>query len=548
LSRSARVVGRLAKNLRWQRLYKNVKFVDLAERARIRDSVALRDAPDAVLTDGDSLINSVAWSVARFYRAELAGADELLDEVLRYAAGERPIPLREVPRSLRRSWQLVALNRLRLARFGYPDLIVLLEIDPAVAMDRIRARGKPLQAHETERFLGELGRAYARVCQLLHERRGIPVIAIPVDRLSRDEAVQMIADAVLEHVAGANDAAEAEPPPRNGIEVVATTMSGSIEDQRKVGRIGPEFRARTSRPVRVHEAHSHAEARALARDIVAGGGRTVVSAGGAGTFNAVLEGAHVDGVPPPDLRLAFLRKGSADLIGKALAIPDRLPEAVEAIVEGIERDRCVEADILAVAATAPDGRVETRHLVGFGGFGMFGEVPRFTETRLVKLYKGVLGTLFGDLGPFFVGLALAAIWWRLRLLLGRVSPIALTLDGEPTPPETWGAVVVLNGDLGRDFPLGRGLPLSSGAFRVVALPYRGMRLALKQIAASRSGAVLDHPERYEALVRTVSSLVVCPTRPRPTMVNVDGLRMMTTGEVRVSVAGRVRLVAGRSDP
>jgi hypothetical protein len=164
---------------------------------------------------------------------------------------------------------------------------------------------------------------------------------------------------------------------------------------------------------------------------------------------------------------------------------------------------------------------------------------------VIKFYKGVLGTLFGDLGPFFVGLALSSIWWRVRLLLGRVSRISLTLDGEEVPAATWGAVVVINGDLGDDFPLGRGLPLASGSFRVVALPYRGVRQALRQIAGSRSGAILDQPERYGALVRTVRSLVVRPARPRPTMVNVDGLRLMTEGEVRISVSGRIRLVAGR---
>jgi diacylglycerol kinase family enzyme len=73
--------------------------------------------------------------------------------------------------------------------------------------------------------------------------------------------------------------------------------------------------------VRVHVASSHAEAQAMTSAIVSGGGRTVVSAGGAGTFNAVLEGAHAGGAVPPDLRLAFLRKGSADLIGKAMGMP-----------------------------------------------------------------------------------------------------------------------------------------------------------------------------------------------------------------------------------
>jgi len=545
LSRSAQVIGRLAKGLRWQRLYKNLKFVELSERTRIRDYVTAHDPPDVILTDGQPLVNSAAWSVAHFYKEELLGDDEELYHALRYLAGEETIPLRELPYYLRRAWQLALLNLLRLGRFRFPDLIFLLDLDPAVAMARIRARGKPLQVHETKAFLGELGRGYARVCDLFQEWRGIPLTRIRVDQVSLEEAVQTVAEGVLEHVLAGPNIGTADRPQPGAIEVIATTISGSIQDQRKVQKIGPEFRSRTSRLVRVHAAGSHAEARAVAHAIVAEGGRMIVSAGGAGTFNAVLEGAHLGGSVPSDLHLAFLRKGSADLIGKALGIPDQLSAAVEAIVEGIEADRCVPADILVVETTEPDGRVQRRHMVGFGGMGVFGEVPRFTESRLIKLYKGILGSLLGDLGPFFVGLALAMGWWQLQRLLGRVPPISLTLDDHQIPPETWGAVLVLNGDLGTDFPLGRGLPLKSGSFRVIALRYRGLRQALRQMRAARRGTILDEPESYGAVVRTVRRLTVRPTEVRPYMVNVDGGRMLTRGKVHISVSGQVCLISGR---
>ena len=545
-SRFTQAVGGLAKGLRWQGLYKNLKFLELTERTRLRDYVATHDAPEAILNDGDSMVNTAAWAAARFYREQLSGDDDELYAGLLYLAGEETIPLREAPRYLNRAWQLVLLNRLRLGRFTYPDLIVLLEIDPAAAMARIGARGRPLQAHETEAFLGELGRAYERVCTLLDARRGIPLIRLRVDRLSHEETVQRVIDATMERVIGVRAAATADLSSSDRIDVVATTMSGSFQDQAKVGRIGPELRARTSRPVHVHRAHTHAQAQAIAHDIVMRGGRTIVSAGGAGTCNAVLEGAHVSGGVPHDLRLAFLRKGSADLIGKVLGIPDELPDAVRAIVGGIESGDTVDADILAVEAAAPDGRVQRRHLVGFGGFGVFGDVPRFTESRAIKYYKGLLGTLFGDLGPFFTGLTLATGRWQLEHLLGRVGTLSLVLDDDELPPETWQAVIVLNGDLGQDFPLGRGLDLASGTFRVVALRYGGPRQSLRQMVACKTGDVLDEPDRHGALVRTVRTLAVRPTvATQEYMVNVDGLKMMARGDASVSVEGRVRLVPGR---
>ncbi len=200
LSRSAQIVGRYAKGLRWQWLYKNLKFVELTQRTRIRDYVTTHDPPDVILTDGQPLLNTAAWSVAHFYKHDLLGDDEELYQGLRYLAGEEMIPLRELPRYLRRAWPLALLNLLRLGRFRYPDLIFLLDLDPAVAMARIRARGTALQAHESEAFLGELGRGYARVCALFQEQRGIPLTRIRVDQVPLDEAVQIVAEGVLEHV------------------------------------------------------------------------------------------------------------------------------------------------------------------------------------------------------------------------------------------------------------------------------------------------------------------------------------------------------------
>ena len=545
LCRSARIVGGFAKDLRSRRLYKNLKFVELNQRSHIRHYVTTHEPPDAILTDGQPLVNTAAWSVSHFYREDLLGDDEELYQALQYLSGEERIPPRRLPRYMGRAWQLALVNLLRLSRFRYPDLVFLLDLDPAVAMARIRARGKALQVHETEAFLGGLGRGYVRVCDLFQEWRGIPVTTIRVDQMSLDEAVQIVFDGVLDHVLSGPDIETSGRRRRDTINVIATTMSGSIQDQRKVQQTGPEFQARTSRPVRVHTADSHAEAREITHSIVAEGGRTIVSAGGAGTFNAVLEGAHLEGAVPPDVRLAFLRKGSADLIGKRLGIPDELQAAVEVILDGIEADRCVQADILAVETTEPDGEARRRHLVGFGGLGVFGEVPRFTESRLIKVYKGVLGSLLGDLGPFFVGLALATASWRTQLLLGRVPPMSLTLDDREIPPETWGAVLVLNGDLGDELPLGRGLPLGGGSFRVIALRYKGLRQALRQMKAARSGAILDAPERYGGLVSTVRHLTVRPTQERQYMVNVDGGRMLTQGEVRFSVSGQVALISGR---
>ena len=539
LSRSARAVGAIAKGMRRPRLYKQLKFVEFIERARIRDFIAAHDPAAVVICDGDPLVNSAAWSVARYYRRYLASDDERLVDVLHFLAGDRQIPVAQLGFYLQHAWQLVLLNRLGVARFGFPHVVFRLEIEPEVAMERIRARGRPLQTHETVPFLTELAAAYRKVCTVLEQRCGIPTVVV---QAAAEDAEHTAAEVArhLTHLLAART--HHEPA---ALEVIATTMSGSWKDQRKVGRIEPTFRTLTSDSCHVHTADSHAEARDLARRLVGDGSRTLVSAGGAGTFNAVLEGSHrPDGIPP-DLRLAFLRKGSADLIGKALHISDDLEEAAGAIVEGVQEDRHVAADVLTVETIEPDGGRRQKHLVGFGGLGIFGEVPRFTEGRFIKLYKGLLGTLLGDLGPFYVGLLLATFAWWIRHLRGRISPMALTVDGDSLGSDTWGAVLILNGDLGKDFPLGGGVSFGSGRFRVIALRYRGLRAAFRQIDACRTGAVLERPQDFDAVVGDAGLFEATPHgRPAGHLVNVDGLRMPTHGRVRIKPSGRIMLVAG----
>lgn len=549
LARMTRRATDAAKRTRLAWAYQRFKTLDLIGRSRMRDHVVGEGVPSVLLTDGDPLVNTMAWSVARLHRDQLERDDELVLETIDYLSGSRRIPCHRLSYYLRQSLPLVLVNRFALARFAPPDLVVLLSLDGAVAVERIRARGRPLQVHETEAALTALDAGYERICALLQSRRRVRVVRIAADRVPQAEVARLVAEIASELVPPRPEpsAGDAAGPP---IEVVATTISGSLKDQRKLSRIGPSFRARTRQPVNVHAVDSHREAREVTRDLVREGARTIVSAGGAGTFNAVLEGCHLDAGLPAGMRLAFLRKGSADLIGKMLHVPDELDAAVSAIVDGLERDRCIAADVIAVESSDARGQTEIRHLIGFGGLGIFGAVPIFTEARWVKLYKGILGTLFGDYGPFYVGLSLATVWWYVQRARGRVPALVLDMDGHVMTPQRWAAVIVVGGDLGRAFPLGRGSRFGNGAFRVVALADHGPLQGLRQLAAARSGAILGSPQRYGAIVRDVHVLTVRPIPspagrgPEVQPANVDGLAMSAAHSVHFRISGRIQLVSG----
>jgi len=100
------------------------------------------------------------------------------------------------------------------------------------------------------------------------------------------------------------------------IDVIATTISGSIKDWGKVKRIVPLFNEHGMTDVNLCTADTHAEARRKTAELVAAGGRIIISAGGSGTFNAVLEGCFDSGQDLKEVRIGFLRKGSADLIAR----------------------------------------------------------------------------------------------------------------------------------------------------------------------------------------------------------------------------------------
>ena len=138
-----------------------------------------------------------------------------------------------------------------------------------------------------------------------------------------------------------------------GVGVIATTLSGSIADWRKVERILPLFREHGREDVTLHVVGTHAEARRQACVLVEAGVGTLISAGGSGTFNSVLEGCLDAGVDPGATTLGFLRKGSADLIGKTLGMPDSIEKAIEVFAESMAINRTVRCDVIEVLGDTP---------------------------------------------------------------------------------------------------------------------------------------------------------------------------------------------------
>jgi diacylglycerol kinase family enzyme len=328
-----------------------------------------------------------------------------------------------------------------------------------------------------------------------------------------------------------------------GIHVIATTISGSVRDWGKVERIVPLFRELGRADVTLHIARSHAEARERTRALVADGARDLIGAGGSGTFNALLEGCIDAGAGLAGIRLGFLRKGSADLIGKVLGMPDEIGAAVRVFVDALAAGSTVPCDVLRAESAA--GEVPPRHFVGYGGAGIFGRIPHFTENRATRYYKGFLGQFFGDLGPFFVGASLATVDQTIRRLARARRPVwSVVVDGDVHATGRYQALVIVNGDLGPDLPFARGVPLGSGDFHLFGLRDVGLRRLPAQFRRSFDASIQQDPERWGfEHHRVAGTLELVPAGVDDFPVNVDGSTLRCRGAARFRIVDRIRLMA-----
>lgn len=319
-------------------------------------------------------------------------------------------------------------------------------------------------------------------------------------------------------------------------------MSGSIKDWGKVERIKPLFNEYGRGDVAVHTVDSHAEAGNVTRDLLINGARTLISAGGSGTFNSVLEGCIDSQIGLANITLGFLRKGSADLLGKALGMPDDIDEAIRVFVTSLAENRTVKCDV--IKATSGDAGTVPRHFVGYGGAEIFGRIPHYTENRFIKYYKGVLSQLFGDLGPFFVGASLAALERTAKRIASRRTSWTISVDGDEVSQGIYQVMIIVNGDLGPDLPFARSAPLGSGCFHMFAIRDIGLLKFPGQFKRAWDGSILDHPDDwgFEAY-RIEKSLKIEAERDEPFPINVDGSTMPCRPWAAFEIIDQIKLIS-----
>ena len=243
-----------------------------------------------------------------------------------------------------------------------------------------------------------------------------------------------------------------------------------------------------------------------------------------------------------EVSLGFLRKGSADLIGKVLGMPDEIEAAIRVFVDSLAATRHQPCDVIRVESREGDAPV--RHFVGYGGVEIFGRIPYYTENRFTKYYKGILSQLFGDLGPFFVGASLSALERTVRGFAGKKRSWLVEVDGREGPSGRYQAMIIVNGDLGPDLPFARNVPLGSGDFYLFGLKDLGLRRLGGQFKKAFDGSILENPDLWGfERFQIGESLTVSPENRRPFPVNVDGSTMICEGAATFHIVDQVNLIS-----
>ena len=320
------------------------------------------------------------------------------------------------------------------------------------------------------------------------------------------------------------------------INIIATTISGSIKDWKKTAKIKSEFEKHYDGDINVFIVDSHEKARQKAHELVQNNEHFIVSAGGSGTFASILEGCRLADGYSKDLRLAFLRKGSADLLGKVLNIPDNLADAARVIVESIKNDTIIDSDVIEVNINGTN-----YHFIGYGGLGVFGVIPFFTESRIKKYYKGILSYLFGDRGPFLFGVNLAILKFYFEEIFRRTR-FNIIADQFELKNAKLSSILIMNGDLGKDYPIATGMPLATKNFQVSILKNKGIITCYRQLIHAWRGNMNEYKKKLGIEVLLTKKLTIESVNSKKYMINVDGALHTTRSSISYRISDQIKLI------
>jgi len=174
---------RLAKASVNRRLfYPPLKLVHLVLQERTVRCIEARYRPDVIFCDGNLLLSSAGRAV-NYIDPETDASDPFVSirALYEFVMHGEPLPdatAQRIP-GLRLMRYLRLLDeRLQLRLMQLPDALIFLDVDPAVALARLRAKGGRLDRHENIQDMTQARTMYHRTAQFFGRQRGAASLAI----------------------------------------------------------------------------------------------------------------------------------------------------------------------------------------------------------------------------------------------------------------------------------------------------------------------------------------------------------------------------------
>jgi YegS/Rv2252/BmrU family lipid kinase len=225
----------------------------------------------------------------------------------------------------------------------------------------------------------------------------------------------------------------------------------------------------------------------LAREGILKGYERIVSVGGDGTLNGVLNGfIHEDRLLRENVALGVLEIGTGADFAKTLGFPSKIEEAIG----WLSRLQAKRIDVGKARFCSLEGVEIVRYFINILDFGIGGAVVERVN-RTTKRFGGRISFLWGIL---------------LTLLLYQNKRIRYRLDGGEWESAVLNNYIVANGRYfgGGLFPAPRA-ELDDGWFDVVLFGDIGRLEAIRALPRLRSGAHLSHPDVLTRKAREVEA-------------------------------------------
>ncbi|MEE4353365.1 MAG: diacylglycerol kinase family protein [Desulfatiglans sp.] len=245
----------------------------------------------------------------------------------------------------------------------------------------------------------------------------------------------------------------------------------------RTGKKWPEIRKKAANrlgPFNIRMTNGPGDATDMARQCLREGSKIVVSVGGDGTLNEVINGlGNQKGAIDPGVSLGIVPSGTGCDFSRSLDIPHELDAALELIARTSRR----RIDLGRLTYETADGLSSCRYFVNIVSFGLGGEVDRRVNGS-TKVFGGFLSFVWATF---------------ISLLSYKKKNIDLSIDHDFHENVTVWNVVVANGNYhGGGMFIAPGADTSDGLFQVTVIGDLKIHEVFRNLPKLYNGRIYDH--------------------------------------------------------